>query len=344
MKTVRILVCGVGRVGRAFLGLVADKASVVRSRYGLDLRVVAAVDIGGAAVNENGLAVDALLSHLKGGGLVEGLPGYGRPGLSGLQALQTIGCDVLVETTPTNIIDGEPALTHLRTALGRGIHGVTASKGPVVLRHAELKALAANGKARLMISAATAAALPTLDVALTCLAGAEILSAEGILNGTTNYILTRMHEDGCPYAEALAEAQKMGVAEPDPSLDVEGRDTANKILLIANEVFGAELSLTDIPVEGITRITPQDVEEAKAKHCVLKLIGSVERKGGAMQACVAPRALPTNHPLSCVRGTEKAISYLTDTMDRVTVSGGRSNPLGAAAAMLKDIIRIYRLE
>jgi homoserine dehydrogenase len=168
------------------------------------------------------------------------------------------------------------------------------------------------------------------------------LSAEGILNGTTNYILTRMYEDGCPYAEALAEAQKMGVAEPDPSLDVEGRDTANKILLIANEVLQAGLSLGDIPVEGITRVKPEDIQKARKEGKVIKLIGKAEKKDGKVAASVAPMALPADHPLASVRGTEKAVSYLTDTMDRVTVSGGKSNPMGAAAAILKDIIRIYQ--
>jgi homoserine dehydrogenase len=341
LRDVRILLCGVGRVGQAFLNVIDQKKAAVQARHGLALRVVAAVDIGGAAVAEDGLSLEDLLAHLKSGGRVESLPGLGRRGLSGQDALRTIPCDVLVETTPTNITDGEPSLTHLRTALRHGVHAVTASKGPVVLRYAELKELAAKGKVRLMISAATAAALPTLDVALTCLAGAEILLAEGILNGTTNYILTRMHEDRCPYGEALAEAQKMGVAEPDPSLDVEGRDTANKILLIANEVFQAELSLCDIPVQGINHLTPEDVARAKGANRVLKLIGSVERTGGRVLASVGPVALPAGHPLAAVRGTEKAISYLTDTMDRVTVSGGRSNPVGAAAALLKDILRIY---
>jgi homoserine dehydrogenase len=179
-------------------------------------------------------------------------------------------------------------------------------------------------------------------VGLSCLAGTEVLTAEGILNGTTNYILTRMHEDGCPYSEALAEAQKMGVAEPDPSLDVEGRDTDNKILLIANEVFQAGLSLGDIWVEGITQVAPGDILKAKKEGKVIKLIGRVERKNGKVVASVAPMALSLDHPLAYVRGTEKAISYLTDTMDRVTVSGGKSNPVGAAAAILKDIIRIYK--
>jgi homoserine dehydrogenase len=270
------------------------------------------------------------------------MPGFGKKGLTGKEALRTLPADLLVETTPTNIKDGEPGMTHILAALSHGRHVVTAAKGPLVLRYNDLKFLAEKSKVRLMISAATAAALPTLDVGLSCLAGTEVLSAEGILNGTTNYILTRMYEDGCPYGEALAEAQKMGVAEPDPSLDVEGRDTANKILLIANEVFQAGLSLQDVSVEGITKITAQDIQQAKKEGKVIKLIGKVERRNGKIVAFVAPMALLAEHPLAKVRGTEKAISYLTDTMDRVTVSGGKSNPLGAAAAILKDIIRIYQ--
>lgn len=339
---IRVVICGMGRVGQAFLGLLIQKQEYLKERYDLEPKLVAAVDIGGAAVSPRGLPLEDLAGHLKRGGRVEEMAKFGKKTLSGKEVLSSIPCDLLVETTPTNIKDGEPAMTHIRTALNQGRHVVTAAKGPLVLRYAELKSLSEKHKARLMISAATAAALPTLDVGLSCLAGTEVLSAEGILNGTTNYILTRMHEEGTPYHDALAEAQKMGVAEPDPSLDVEGRDTANKILLIANEVFQAGLSLKDIPVEGITRVSPEDIQRAKQEGKVIKLIGKAERKEGKVSASVAPMALLLAHPLASVRGTEKAISYLTDTMDRVTVSGGKSNPVGAAAALLKDIIRIYR--
>ena len=339
---VRIVVCGLGRAGQAFVNLLVQKGKDLQKRYDLNLKAVAAVDIGGAAVSPAGLPLEDLMAHLKKGGKVEEMPGFGKKGLSGKEVLSSMPGEVLVETTPTNIKDGEPGMTHLRTALGSGKHVVTAAKGPLVLRYQELKDLADKGKVRLMISAATAAALPTLDVGLSCLAGTEVLNAEGILNGTTNYILTRMYEEGTPYKDALAEAQKMGVAEPAPSLDVEGRDTANKILLIANEVLQAALSLKEIPVEGITRVTPEDIQKAKKEGKIIKLIGRAEKKDGKVAASVAPMALPLDHPLASVRGTEKAISYLTDTMDRVTVSGGKSNPVGAAAALLKDIIRIYR--
>ena len=339
---VRIVVCGLGRVGQAFVNLLVQKGKDLQKRYDLNLKAVAAVDIGGAAVSPAGLPLEDLMAHLKKGGKVEEMPGFGKKGLSGKEVLSSMPGEVLVETTPTNIKDGEPGMTHLRTALGSGKHVVTAAKGPLVLRYQELKDLADKGKVRLMISAATAAALPTLDVGLSCLAGTKVLTAEGILNGTTNYILTRMYEEGTPYKDALAEAQKMGVAEPDPSLDVEGRDTANKILLIANEVLQAALSLKEIPVEGITRVTPEDIQKAKKEGKIIKLIGRAEKKDGKVAASVAPMALPLDHPLASVRGTEKAISYLTDTMDRVTVSGGKSNPVGAAAALLKDVIRIYR--
>ncbi len=209
---VRIVICGLGRVGKAFVDLLIQKHGDLQKRYGLDFKIMAAVDIGGAAVAQEGLPLPELMAHLKKGGPVEDMPRYGKKGMSGKDVLNSRLGDILVETTPTNIRDGEPGMTHLRTALKSGIHVATAAKGPLVLNYRELKDLAVKSKARLMISAATAAALPTLDVGLSCLAGTEVLAAEGILNGTTNYILTRMTEDGSPYDEALAEAQGMGVA------------------------------------------------------------------------------------------------------------------------------------
>ena len=342
VPTVRVAICGFGRVGRAFAELLERKEAQLARDYGLAIRATAIADIGGCAVDPDGLAVGDVIRHVGTGAAIETCPGVGRPGMTGVEAIRSGIADILVETTPTNFVDGEPGLTHFRAAIDSGLHVVTASKGPMVVRYGELRDLAASKGVRIMTSAATAAALPTLDVAFTCLAGTEILSVEGILNGTTNYILSRMQIEGAAYAEVLAEAQRLGIAEPDPSFDVEGRDTANKVLLIANGIYRTELSLSDIPVEGITGVTPEMLERAAARGMVIKLVGRAERRDGQVAASVGPVELPATHPLATVNGSEKAISYLTDTMDRVTVSGGKSSPVGAAAALLKDVINLER--
>jgi len=342
VKNVRIVLCGLGNVGKAFLELLAERAGDLEARYGLRPALAAAVDIGGAAVADGPAGVPAadLLAHLRSGAPVERFAAFGRPGVGAAQAIAA-GADVLVEATPTNLTDGEPARTHIAAALKRGMQVVSANKGPIVLAYGDLAALARKHGGGLHISAATAAALPTLDVARVCLAGTRILSVEGILNGTTNYILTRMSAEGAAYDTALAEAQRLGIAETDPSKDVGGYDTATKLVIIANVVFGSAKRLQDVALEGITGVTPADIAAAAAAGEVIKLVGSAEIADGDVRLAVGPRRLKKTHPLAAVNGSEKAISYLTDTMDRVTVSGGKSSPVGAAAAMLKDLINAF---
>ena len=191
----------------------------------------------------------------------------------------------------------------------------------------------------LKISGATAAALPTLDVALYSLAGTEIYRIEGILNGTTNYILTRMRE-GMDYKQALEEAQSKGIAEPDPSLDVEGWDTASKILLITNTVMDIDLTLKDVKVEGITAVPIHLLDEGREEDKALKLLGEFSREED-FKLEVSPKLIDRSHPLFGVDGANKGITFTTDTMHSVTVTGGKSDPRGAGAALLKDIINIY---
>ena len=147
-----------------------------------------------------------------------------------------------------------------------------------------------------------------------------------------------MKEEGCSYDVALQEAQRLGIAETNPSYDVEGKDTANKLILISNRTFGLSLGLKDIEPQGITRIGPEDIAQAARKGKVIKLIGSAQPVERTVQLSVAPKWLSLDHPLAAVNGSEKAISYLTDTMGRITVMGGKSSPVGAAAALLKDLI------
>ncbi len=345
MKTVKIILCGCGGVGKQFLQLVAERGKRFEEKYGLKLVVPAVVDIHGAAMTDapDGLPVQELLDFLAvRGNEVQNIEEFGQEGGTGLDVINQVDADVMVEATPTNLADGGIAKQHVFAAIDRGMEIVSANKGPFVLFYEEVFRKAREKGVGLHLSAATAAALPTLDVGLVCLAGAEVTSAEGILNGTTNYILSEMRDRGTAYDAALKEAQKLGIAETDPSYDVEGRDTANKTVLIANQVFGKSFGLSDITVQGITQVTPRDIDMATKKGKVIKLIGTAELVDGQVKLSVAPKELDEKHPLALVNGSEKAVTYRTDTMGSITVIGGKSSPVGAAAAVLKDVINAFR--
>ena len=341
---VRVVVCGFGKVGRNFARLLDSKSQTISSQYGIKLELAGVGELNGSVLSSGAISPGKLADFFEAHGDLSGFPDAGKPGLEGLDIIrQAVKPDVLVETTPTNIETGEPALTHIRTAIERGMHAVSANKGPFIRNYRELKSLAKKNDATLKLSAAAAAALPTLDVAQTCLAGTEIKAIEGVLNGTSNFVLSRMRTGDESYDEALAEAQRLGIAETNPSLDVEGYDTANKLALIANISMGADLTPEQVNRTGITGTSAEQVRQAAEEGKIMRLGGrAVKDEQGNVRASVAPEPLPASHPLASVDGSEKGITYTTDTMDRVTVSGGKSDPRGAAAALLKDLINIYR--
>jgi homoserine dehydrogenase len=336
-QPVSLVLAGFGHVGKAFFALLQEKVGSLQKRYGLDLRFGAILKSDGGFLTEGDLLKHKtadLLAPQTGG-----LPLW-RAGLSVESALKKIEPGILVECTPSNLQTGDPGLRHIQAALEKGWHVVTANKGPLVVAFKSLHNLAQEKRLSLKYSGATAAALPTLDVGLYSLAGAEIFSIEGILNGTSNFILSRMGE-GATFEEALEDAQARGIAEHNFVLDVEGWDTAAKLLLIANSVLGLALTLDDIKIKGIVGISPELVAAAKREGKALKLIGKISRAQDGWSADVSPIVIEAGHPLFHVDGTNKGITFLTDTMGSVTVTGGKSDPRGAAAALLKDIIHMF---
>jgi homoserine dehydrogenase len=338
-KDVAIILAGFGHVGRAFARIAAEKAAPLRSRYGLRLRLVAIVRKSGILYSQGGLDGASLAAEAeeptarpgawaKGTTLTDVL-GKGRPG-------------VLVDCTPSSIRSGEPGLGIIREALAKGWNVATAGKGPLVRDYTGLKEAARRAGVEIRYSAATAAALPTLDVGVMSLAGAEVLKIEGVLNGTSNYILTRM-EEGLSYGRAVEEAQAKGIAEPDPSLDVGGWDTACKLVLIANAVLETAFDLGEVRVDGIGPESETVIRAVAGQGRTVKLLGSCSKAeaGSGWTLRVGPAVLEPEHPLFGVRDTSKGITFTTDTMGAVTVSGGKSDPRGAAAALLKDIIHIH---
>ncbi len=341
-EQIRVIVCGFGRVGREFARLIQEKAELMQASYAIEPIIVGVGELNGSLYSTYGLDAAKTADAFEREGGFGGHPGL-KADWQGLDLVRSAQADALIETTPTDIRTGEPALSHIREALGKGMNVVSANKGPFIRAYRELTGLARERNAELKISAAAAAALPTIDVAETCLAGAEILGVEGVLNGTTNFILTRMRTNGQSYEEALAEAQALGIAETDPTLDVEGFDTANKLALITNVCMGADLTPDDVERTGIAGMSLEDVQRASAAGKIMRLVGVSKRdEAGRVSARVAPELLSPDHPLAGVEGAEKGITYTSDTMDRVTVVGGKSDPRGAAAALLKDLINIYR--
>lgn len=337
-KTVNLVLMGYGNVGKALVKLLEEKTDYLRASYGLCPLLQAIFKSKGALFPCAGLKIRDILDDPAAD---LSLHPRWKLNLSLESVLRELEPGVLVECTPSNLKTGEPGLTHIRLALESGWHIVTANKGPLAVDFSGLREKASRNRLALKFSGAAAAALPALDVGLYSLAGAEVLAIEGILNGTTNFILTEMGK-GRSYSEALQEARARGIAEPDCASDVEGWDTAVKLLLIANAVMGLELRLADISVEGIVDLPPELIQRAGREGKSLKLLGRIRREQSGTTASVALSIIDHSHPLFGVDGTAKGITYFTDTMGAVTVTGGKSDPRGAAAAILKDIINIYR--
>ena len=256
--------------------------------------------------------------------------------MSGLDVIEEVEADTVVEATPTRIVDGEPGLSHIKAALRRKMHVITTNKGPLAIALPALMELADYKNVALRFSGTVGAGTAILDFGKKCLLGDRILSIRGILNGTTNYILTRMGEGGATMEEALKEAQLAGYAEADPTYDIEGIDTACKLVIMANWLMGRDVTINDVNIRGITEVTQSEVAEAKGKGCEVKLIGAIEEK-----IWVRPTVIEGNHPLA-VDGTLNAVSFKTEYAGEITMVGKGAGGTETAGAVLRDLIDIRR--
>nr|AAU84231.1 homoserine dehydrogenase [uncultured archaeon GZfos3D4] len=327
-KTVRISIIGFGNVGGGVAEVIKRKREEIMRKYCLDIKIVGIADLPGVVVDENGLSEDTI-TKFKLGETTEDM--------TTLNLIKDVEHEVAIETTPTNVENGKPGLTHIIAALESDRHVVTSNKGPFALQYKKLMKLAANREKELRFEATVGGAMPIISLIQDNLAGNGIISIKGILNGTCNYILTRMVEEGLPYEHVLKEAQERGIAEAEPSKDVEGVDTALKLVILANSVFDLDVTYKDVEVAGITDITPEALKLANDAGYVIKLIGEVDR-GECLK--VAPRLVPKDDPLN-VGGTLNVATIKTDLAGDITVIGKGAGPVEAASAILSDIIRIY---
>jgi len=339
MITYRAAMMGFGNVGRAVAELLLRRGDDVEREHGVSVSFVLVADRSGVAVDPNGLDLQALLDVKARAGGVAAYPGGGRPGMAPLDALAEVEAGLLLEASPTSVRTGEPGLSYIRAAIGRGMHVVNANKGPLVVAYHELMGLAQERGVELRSAATVGAPTPTLEMMRYALHGARVEAIEAIPNGSTNYILTLM-ERGQSLDDGIAAAQAAGIAETDPTLDVDGWDSAAKILILANSLMGADVKLDDISVEGIGAVTTAELAQMREQELALKLLATATGGPDGLELSVAPTPLPLDHPLARLRNTAMGVVLHTDLIGDLVVSVEGDGPLGTAQSMLRDIVNI----
>ena len=319
----KIALIGLGSVGRGVAEMITKKD--------LGLTITGLADSKSGAMDPNGLDIPALLTNKKKNGHC------GDPDISTLDIIKKADYDALVEVTPTNALSGEPAISYIKTALARKKHVVTSNKGPIALANKELRAMARKNGVALRYEATVAGAIPIMHTLEHGLAGNEILALYGVLNGTCNYILTRMAAEGLTYEQALMEAREMGYAEADPTYDVKGIDAAIKLVILANTIWGNGVTLKDVDCTGIDLLTPDALQLAEDEGCTIRLIAEAIPRKHILR--VSPRIIEKNHPL-VFDGTLNALTLETDMAKEITLIGRGAGSVETASAIIGDLLYI----
>lgn len=325
----RIAIVGFGTVGQEVFKVLNQKKEFYSEKYGFSPEIVLVEDSKTQLIGKDGIDVSEVLERKK---------NLGKVGSEGKKDLGDVEFDTLVECTPTNLDGGEPGLSNILDSLETGKDVATSNKGPLAIAWDKLKKASRENNTILRYEATVGGAMPIINLANDSLAGNDIIQVRGILNGTCNYILSRMSESGLPYDHVLSEAQDLGIAEADPSYDVEGIDTALKIVILANSVMQLNVSYEDVDVTGITGITPEALELAEEENKVIKLVGEVN--GDNLE--VAPKMVPRDHPIS-VKGSLNVASLKTNLAGEVTVTGKGAGASETASSIISDLIAISKI-
>ena len=341
MKTFRLALIGFGNVGQGLAQILAERGAQLAQQYDAQFQIVAVSDLlKGAVYDPQGLDPRVLLDTVQQGSTLDAVNAP-HHGWDAQKTIADTNADVVVELAYTDLKTGEPAFTHLKLALENKKHVITSNKGPIALHYAALKKIADANGVTIGAEGTVMSGTPTVRLGMEMLAAAHITRVMGILNGTTNFILTQM-ENGATYADALQDAQARGYAEADPTGDVEGFDAAGKVVILANLLMQTPLTMNDVARQGITRLTPQDIADARANGERWKLIGKLENENGQVRASVQPTRLPITHPLASVMNATNAITFTTDLLGDVTVIGPGAGRAATGYAIVEDLLAIVR--
>jgi homoserine dehydrogenase len=333
VSKLRLIIVGFGVVGQSFAKLILSRGADLYNTHGVNPRVVACVDKKGAVVCPSGIDLQKLLDIKKMKGTVVEYRSEGSKSLE-YNIVEQTDSDVLLELTSTNLQNGEPGISNIISAMRSGKHVITANKGPLALAFPSLLELANYNDVMLRFSGTVGGGTPILEFAKRCLKGDRILSFKGILNGTTNYILTRM-EEGLSFENALRDAKEKGIAEANPELDIDGYDAAAKVSIIANWVMGMKKTIHDVESTGISGVTLETIEEAQKRNNSIKLVGMTENR----KLIVGPIEVSKLDPI-CVNGTLNAVTFSSEHSGQQTIIGRGAGGMETASAVLRDLIEI----
>jgi homoserine dehydrogenase len=330
MRTWNLALVGFGNVGQELVRQLVAKRAQLRERYGVDWRLT------GVASRRIGWLADP--AGFDPASLLAGPPAPAAGGPQEVrQWLAAARADVLFEASSLNRASGEPAIGHLRAALESGAHAISANKGPVVYAYSELRDLAASKNLRFLFESTVMDGTPVFSLFSYGLPVADLRGFRGILNSTTNVVLTEM-ERGMSFDAAVKKAQDMGVAETDPTDDLEGWDSAVKVAAMVTVLMGRPIALAEVERVGIGAITPHRIDEVRAEGKRYRLVCRAERTASGVRASVRPEALPLTDPLAMFEGNTSAIYFDLDVCG-LSVIEHKAGVVATAYGMLADFIR-----
>lgn len=341
MKTYNLALVGFGNVGRALARLLLAKRLMLAETYGIAFKVTGiATARHGQAVDAQGIDLERALSLVEQGGSLAVLSRQEQP-TTILEWIQRCPAEILFENSPVNHLTGQPAIDYLQTALERGIHAITANKGPVVHAYQQLTTLAAAHGVRFLYEATVMDGAPIFSLFRGALPAADLYGFHGILNSCTNLLLERM-EQGETLEQAVAYAQSIGITETDPSADIDGWDAAIKVAALATVVMGTPLKPQQVARQGIRALTPEQIAEARRLGERWKLVCRARRQGSGVAASVAPERVGPDSPLYSIRGTSSYVQFEMDVLPGLGIVESDPGPQTTAYGLLADFINATR--
>jgi homoserine dehydrogenase len=341
MTHYKIALIGFGNVGQAFLRLLLQKQEFLLNEYGISYMVTGiATGRHGLAVNRHGIDPLAALELASQPSSISSLSSQPAP-TDTIELIKGCGADVLFENSPVNYDTGQPAFHHICTALEAGMHAITANKGPVVHGYQKLTRLAGDHGRKFYFESAVMDGAPIFSLFRESLPALDLKAFYGILNSTTNLVLTRM-EAGDSFEGSVAYAQSIGLTETDPSGDIDGWDAAVKVSALVSVLMGIPLKPGDVDREGIRSLSVKDIQQAQAQGKRWKLVCSAHREGGSVKARVKPELVGPDSPLYGVSGTSSIVTFETDVLPQLSIVEGNPGPETTAYGLLADFINATR--